>query len=49
MCRTRWRSTLRTLVNGKVTQAGNTRDMIFDVPFLIEYFSQLHDAARPAT
>jgi 5-oxopent-3-ene-1,2,5-tricarboxylate decarboxylase / 2-hydroxyhepta-2,4-diene-1,7-dioate isomerase len=30
---------LRTTVNGKVTQAGNTRDMIFDVPFLIEYFS----------
>ena len=30
---------LQTTVNGKVTQAGNTRDMIFDVPFLIEYFS----------
>jgi 5-oxopent-3-ene-1,2,5-tricarboxylate decarboxylase / 2-hydroxyhepta-2,4-diene-1,7-dioate isomerase len=30
---------LRTTVNGKVTQSGNTRDMIFDVPFLIEYFS----------
>ncbi|MBC5763973.1 fumarylacetoacetate hydrolase family protein [Ramlibacter albus] len=30
---------LRTTVNGKVTQCGNTRDMIFDVPFLIEYFS----------
>ena len=30
---------LRTTVNGTVTQSGNTRDMIFDVPFLIEYFS----------
>ena len=30
---------LHTTVNGKVTQSGNTRDMIFDVPFLIEYFS----------
>ena len=30
---------LNTTVNGKVTQSGNTRDMIFDVPFLIEYFS----------
>ena len=30
---------LQTTVNGKVTQAGNTRDMIFDVPSLIEYFS----------
>jgi 5-oxopent-3-ene-1,2,5-tricarboxylate decarboxylase/2-hydroxyhepta-2,4-diene-1,7-dioate isomerase len=30
---------LSTTVNGKVTQSGNTRDMIFDVPFLIEYFS----------
>ena len=30
---------LQTAVNGKVTQSGNTRDMIFDVPFLIEYFS----------
>ncbi len=30
---------LQTSVNGKITQAGNTRDMIFDVPFLIEYFS----------
>ena len=30
---------LRTTVNGKVTQEGNTKDMIFDVPFLIEYFS----------
>ena len=31
---------LRTTVNGKVTQSGNTRDMIFDAPFLIEYFSR---------
>ena len=30
---------LRTTVNGKVTQQGSTRDMIFDVPTLIEYFS----------
>ena len=30
---------LQTSVNGRVTQSGNTRDMIFDVPFLIEYFS----------
>lgn len=31
---------LQTTVNGKVTQSGNTRDMIFDVPFLIEYFTR---------
>ena len=30
---------LQTTVNGQVTQSGNTADMIFDVPFLIEYFS----------
>jgi len=30
---------LSTTVNGKLTQSGNTRDMIFDLPFLIEYFS----------
>ena len=30
---------LQTTVNGKLTQAGNTKDMIFDVPFLIEFFS----------
>ena len=30
---------LQTTVNGKLTQSGNTRDMIFDVPFLIDYFS----------
>jgi 5-oxopent-3-ene-1,2,5-tricarboxylate decarboxylase/2-hydroxyhepta-2,4-diene-1,7-dioate isomerase len=30
---------LHTTVNGQVTQSGNTADMIFDVPTLIEYFS----------
>lgn len=30
---------LKTTVNGRTTQQGNTRDMIFDVPTLIEYFS----------
>jgi 5-oxopent-3-ene-1,2,5-tricarboxylate decarboxylase / 2-hydroxyhepta-2,4-diene-1,7-dioate isomerase len=30
---------LQTTVNGKLTQTGNTRDMIFDMPGLIEYFS----------
>lgn len=30
---------LRTTVNGKVTQEGNTQDMISDIPFLIEYLS----------
>ncbi|VTU13017.1 Homoprotocatechuate catabolism bifunctional isomerase/decarboxylase [Variovorax sp. SRS16] len=30
---------LQTTVNGKLTQSGNTKDMIFDAPFLIEYFS----------
>ena len=30
---------LRTTVNGKVTQQGNTKDIIFDVATLIEYFS----------
>lgn len=30
---------LKTTVNGKVTQQGHTKDMIFDIPFLIEYFS----------
>lgn len=30
---------LRTWVNGEVTQRGNTRDMIVDVPGLIEYLS----------
>jgi 5-oxopent-3-ene-1,2,5-tricarboxylate decarboxylase / 2-hydroxyhepta-2,4-diene-1,7-dioate isomerase len=30
---------LRTTVNGQPTQQGNTKDMIFDVATLIEYFS----------
>jgi 5-oxopent-3-ene-1,2,5-tricarboxylate decarboxylase/2-hydroxyhepta-2,4-diene-1,7-dioate isomerase len=30
---------LRTYVNGTITQQGNTRDLIFDIPFLIEYLS----------
>lgn len=30
---------LRTTVNGVETQRANTRDMVFDVPALIEYFS----------
>jgi 5-oxopent-3-ene-1,2,5-tricarboxylate decarboxylase / 2-hydroxyhepta-2,4-diene-1,7-dioate isomerase len=30
---------LRTWVNGNVTQQGNTRDLIFDIPYLIEYLS----------
>jgi 5-oxopent-3-ene-1,2,5-tricarboxylate decarboxylase / 2-hydroxyhepta-2,4-diene-1,7-dioate isomerase len=30
---------LRTFVNGKQTQSGNTRDLIFDIPYLIEYLS----------
>lgn len=30
---------LSTRVNGKVTQEGSTRHMIFDVPFLVEYLS----------
>ena len=30
---------LRTFVNGKLTQQGNTRDLVFDIPYLIEYLS----------
>lgn len=30
---------LRTFVNGRLTQSGNTRDLINDVPALIEYLS----------
>ncbi|TCQ92599.1 fumarylacetoacetate hydrolase family protein [Pseudomonas sp. JUb52] len=30
---------LRTWVNGELTQEGTTADMIFDIPYLIEYFS----------
>ena len=31
--------TLRTYVNGKITQEGSTKDMIFGIPELIEYLS----------
>jgi len=31
---------LRTLVNGRQTQSGHTRDLVFDVAFLIEYLSE---------
>ena len=50
-CRRRRRAAaldLRTLVNGVVTQRGNTRDLIFDIPFLIEYLSGFM-TLRPAT
>jgi 5-oxopent-3-ene-1,2,5-tricarboxylate decarboxylase/2-hydroxyhepta-2,4-diene-1,7-dioate isomerase len=30
---------LRTFVNGRLTQSGNTRELIFDIPYLIEYLS----------
>jgi len=30
---------LRTFVNGALTQRGSTRDLIFDIPYLIEYLS----------
>jgi 5-oxopent-3-ene-1,2,5-tricarboxylate decarboxylase / 2-hydroxyhepta-2,4-diene-1,7-dioate isomerase len=30
---------LKTFVNGQLTQQGNTRDLIFDIPYLIEYLS----------
>ena len=30
---------LRTFVNGRETQRGNSRDLVFDIPFLIEYLS----------
>jgi 5-oxopent-3-ene-1,2,5-tricarboxylate decarboxylase/2-hydroxyhepta-2,4-diene-1,7-dioate isomerase len=30
---------LRTWVNGKLTQEGNTRDMVFDIPSLVAYLS----------
>lgn len=30
---------LQTTVNGVVTQRGNTRDMVFDIATLIEYFT----------
>ncbi|PKR86578.1 fumarylacetoacetate hydrolase family protein [Heyndrickxia camelliae] len=31
--------TLKTYVNGELTQEGNTKDMIFSIPVLIEYLS----------
>ena len=31
--------TLRTWINGELRQEGSTRDMIFDIPYLIEYLS----------
>lgn len=31
---------LKTWVNDELRQSGNTKDMIFDVPFLIEYLSE---------
>jgi 5-oxopent-3-ene-1,2,5-tricarboxylate decarboxylase / 2-hydroxyhepta-2,4-diene-1,7-dioate isomerase len=30
---------LRTWVNGKLTQDGNTRDMVFDIPYLVSWLS----------
>jgi 5-oxopent-3-ene-1,2,5-tricarboxylate decarboxylase/2-hydroxyhepta-2,4-diene-1,7-dioate isomerase len=30
---------LRTLINGAITQQGSTRDMVFDIRFLIAYLS----------
>jgi 5-oxopent-3-ene-1,2,5-tricarboxylate decarboxylase/2-hydroxyhepta-2,4-diene-1,7-dioate isomerase len=30
---------LRTFVNGQLTQRGNTRDLVFDIPYLIEHLS----------
>jgi 5-oxopent-3-ene-1,2,5-tricarboxylate decarboxylase / 2-hydroxyhepta-2,4-diene-1,7-dioate isomerase len=32
---------LQTRVNSQITQSGNTRDMIFGIPALIEYFTSL--------
>jgi 2-keto-4-pentenoate hydratase/2-oxohepta-3-ene-1,7-dioic acid hydratase in catechol pathway len=32
---------IKTTLNGQVVQNGNTREMIFDVPFLVHYISQL--------
>jgi len=31
---------LRTFVNGEQTQCGHTRDLIFDIPYLVEYLSE---------
>jgi 5-oxopent-3-ene-1,2,5-tricarboxylate decarboxylase/2-hydroxyhepta-2,4-diene-1,7-dioate isomerase len=33
------RLALRTWVNGELAQSGNTRDMVFDIPYLIAYLS----------
>jgi 5-oxopent-3-ene-1,2,5-tricarboxylate decarboxylase/2-hydroxyhepta-2,4-diene-1,7-dioate isomerase len=30
---------IRTYVNGELRQQGNTRDMVFDIPFLLEYLT----------
>jgi 5-carboxymethyl-2-hydroxymuconate isomerase len=38
---------LRTTVNGEVMQDGNTRDMIFKIPYLIHYISK-HFTLEPA-
>ena len=32
---------MTTRINGKTVQLGNTRDMIFAVPFLVSYVSEL--------
>lgn len=37
---------LRTFVNGKLTQEGSTKDMIFDIPLLIEYLSEFMTLAE---
>jgi 5-oxopent-3-ene-1,2,5-tricarboxylate decarboxylase/2-hydroxyhepta-2,4-diene-1,7-dioate isomerase len=31
---------IRTWVNGELRQRGNTRDMVFDIPFLLEYVTR---------
>lgn len=33
--------TIKTTLNGQVVQDGNTQEMIFDVPYLVHYISQL--------
>lgn len=33
--------TLRTYVNGELKQEGNTNDLVFDIPFLVEYLSAI--------
>ncbi|MBU5312760.1 fumarylacetoacetate hydrolase family protein [Tissierella carlieri] len=32
---------IRTIVNGNIVQKGNTKDMIFDIPYLISYISNV--------